>query len=79
MSIPWKNGTGAGHGGYGGSPQGVSLLGGLAYGDVHRPDRGGSRGGNGTTGVGGAGGGFVNITMMGRAIIDGKQSIAIYR
>ena len=69
-----KDGTGAGHGGYGGSPQGASLPGGEPYGDFREPDRGGSRGGNGTTAVGGAGGGYVNITLIGTAIVDGKRS-----
>ena len=37
-----------------------------------RPDRGGSRGGNGTEGLGGAGGGYLNITLSGTATVDGK-------
>ncbi|XP_071498054.1 uncharacterized protein [Diadema antillarum] len=66
------NGTGGGHGGRGGSRMGETLPGGPGYGDVLRPDVGGSRGGDGTVGHGGDGGGFLSVTLSGSASIDGN-------
>ena len=64
-------GSGAGHGGFGGSCG--SVPGGLIYGDAGRPTTRGSGGGTGDPGTpGGAGGGTVRMSIAGTLRVDGQ-------
>lgn len=66
--IPAAKGAGAGYGGRGGNG---CLPGGATYGSALAPDRFGSGGGNGGTNPGAWGGGAVQITVGGSAVVNG--------
>ena len=65
-------GTGAGHGGWGGSHV-MDTNGGDYYGWTRDPENMGSGGGNSATGVGGAGGAFVTLKVAVSFEMDGKN------
>lgn len=63
-------GTGGGHGAPGGS-QFESVTGGAMYDDTRVPTSAGSGGGDSSSGVGGAGGGFLNISTFYEVNVEG--------
>ncbi len=67
------DGSGAGHGGYGGATSLGGVLGGSPYCTTSNPSTIGSGGGGafGSTGHGGAGGGFIKLTATGNLTIAG--------
>lgn len=68
-----QSGAGAGHGGYGGLSS-SNALGGNCYGVFDQPVTLGSGGGQGATGIGGAGGGAIKLVIGGSALIEGDIS-----
>ncbi len=66
-------GAGAGHGGFGGNSS-SNAVGGTCYGAFEQPAMLGSGGGLGNGGVGGAGGGLIQLTVGGTALLEGLIS-----
>lgn len=64
-----SSGTGAGHGGYGGQSNKNH---GLWYGSATKPNITGSGGGNGLSGSGGFGGGFLRVKVVRTLQVDGE-------
>jgi hypothetical protein len=67
------SGSGGGHGGYGGLSS-SNAVGGNCHGTIQSPGTFGSRGGNGTGGLGAPGGGVIRLNVAGTAQIDGLIS-----
>ncbi len=66
-------GSGAGHGGFGGTGRnGETVAGGSPYDSLFEPDEAGSGGGTGGTVAGGAGGGILRLIVDGTLTVDGE-------
>ena len=70
-------GTGAGHGGIGGTSVDISADGGSAFDFISYPKEPGSGGGNGPGGVGGTGGGYFHLEISGDLYLEGKSNMEI--
>lgn len=74
-SLPNYPCSGAGYGGNGGASLGNAAMGGLAYGSIVSPSANGSGGGGfSQDSIGGAGGGYVRLTVNGSLDVEGKIS-----
>ncbi|HWD19456.1 MAG TPA: carboxypeptidase-like regulatory domain-containing protein [Verrucomicrobiae bacterium] len=72
-SLTYFDGSGAGHGGYGGNSS-SNAPGGGSYDAWIQPATPGSGGGSSYAGAGGAGGGFIQISALGNVVMDGSIS-----